>query len=214
MKKFTKAGAKFAAAAAVSLMALGYTTSVWAEESSGITNKETVFANIKGTRTESLSNILFKSTKDKTINEASALRIQNVDELNLVNEDEHGLYIGNRTYAFENAEGIGINVEKSQANFDIEQGLVIDCRATSNKNAEGIGINVNGGQANFDINGYFGVLAQGFIQGTEANVSMRAWAFLEKKAARRLRLNPSILKRVTGIIGKILQKIGKLLQER
>ena len=187
MKKFTKAGAKFAAAAAVSLMALGYTTSVWAEESSGITNKETVFANIKGTRTESLSNILFKSTKDKTINEASALRIQNVDELNLVNEDEHGLYIGNRTYAFENAEGIGINVEKSQANFDIEQGLVIDCRATSNKNAEGIGINVNGGQANFDINGYFGVLAQGFIQGTEANVSMRAVGFSGEKGSSQIK---------------------------
>lgn len=32
MKKFTKAGAKFAAAAAVSVMALGYTTSVWAED--------------------------------------------------------------------------------------------------------------------------------------------------------------------------------------
>ena len=187
MKKFTKAGAKFAAAAAVSVMALGYTTSVWAEESSGITNKETVFANIKGTRTESLSNILFKSTKDKTINEASALRIQNVDELNLVNEDEHGLYIGNRTYAFENAEGIGINVEKSQANFDIEQGLVIDCRATSNKNAEGIGINVNGGQANFDINGYFGVLAQGFIQGTEANVSMRAVGFSGEKGSSQIK---------------------------
>ena len=187
MKKFTKAGAKFAAAAAVSVMALGYTTSVWAEESSGLTNKETVFANIKGTRTESLSNILFKSTKDKTINEASALRIQNVDELNLVNEDEHGLYIGNRTYAFENAEGIGINVEKSQANFDIEQGLVIDCRATSNKNAEGIGINVNGGQANFDINGYFGVLAQGFIQGTEANVSMRAVGFSGEKGSSQIK---------------------------
>ena len=187
MKKFTKAGAKFAAAAAVSVMALGYTTSVWADESSGITNKETVFANIKGTRTESLSNILFKSTKDKTINEASALRIQNVDELNLVNEDEHGLYIGNRTYAFENAEGIGINVEKSQANFDIEQGLVIDCRATSNKNAEGIGINVNGGQANFDINGYFGVLAQGFIQGTEANVSMRAVGFSGEKGSSQIK---------------------------
>ena len=126
-------------------------------------------------------------TKDKTINEASALRIQNVDELNLVNEDEHGLYIGNRTYAFENAEGIGINVEKSQANFDIEQGLVIDCRATANKNAEGIGINVNGGQANFDINGYFGVLAQGFIQGTEANVSMRAVGFSGEKGSSQIK---------------------------
>lgn len=103
MKKFTKVGAKFAAAAAVSVMALGYTTSVWAEENTEIKREETVYANIKGTQTESLSDIRFKSTKDKTINEASALRIKNVDELNLVNEDEHGLYIGNHTYAFENA---------------------------------------------------------------------------------------------------------------
>ena len=97
------------------------------------------------------------------------------------------MYIGNRTYAFENAEGIGINVEKSQANFDIEQGLVIDCRATANKNAEGIGINVNGGQANFDINGYFGVLAQGFIKGTEANVSMRAVGFSGEKGSSQIK---------------------------
>ncbi len=197
MKKFTKAGAKFAAAAAVSVMALGYTTSVWAEENTEIKREETVYVNIKGTRTESLSNIRFKSTKDKTINEASALRIQNVDELNLVNEDEHGLYIGNRTYAFENAEGIGINVEKSQANFDIEQGLVIDCRATANKNAEGIGINVKDAQANFDIKGAFHVTAVGVIEANEqsqgvgrepeANVSMKAVGFYGENGSSQIK---------------------------
>ena len=161
MKKFTKAGAKFAAAAAVSVMALGYTTSVWAEENTEIKREETVYANIKGTQTESLSNIRFKSTKDKTINEASALRIQNVDELNLVNEDEHGLYIGNHTYAFENAEGIGINVEKSQANFNIKGGLSVE--------ANGIIIDPEEN-----------VQSQGIVREPEANVSMKAVGFYGK----------------------------------
>ena len=53
MKKFTKAGAKFAAAAAVSVMALGYTTSVWAEENT-VVKIEKEFADIKGTQTVSL----------------------------------------------------------------------------------------------------------------------------------------------------------------
>lgn len=164
MKKFTKAGAKFAAAAAVSVMALGYTTSVWAEENTEIKREETVFANIKGTQTESLSNIRFKSTKDKTINEASALRIQNVDELNLVNEDEHGLYIGNHTYAFENAEGIGINVEKSQANFNIKGGLSVE--------ANGIIIDPEEN-----------VQSQGIVREPEANVSMKAVGFYGKNGS-------------------------------
>ena len=164
MKKFTKAGAKFAAAAVVSVMALGYTTSVWAEESSGITNKETVFANIKGTQTDSLSDIRFKSTKDKTINETSALRIRNVDELNLVNEDEHGLYIGNHTYAFENAEGIGINVENSQSNFNIKCGLSVE--------ANGIIIDPEEN-----------VQSQGIVREPEANVSMKAVGFYGKNGS-------------------------------
>lgn len=164
MKKFTKAGAKFAAAAVVSVMALGYTTSVWAEESSGITNKETVFANIKGTQTDSLSDIRFKSTKDKTINETSALRIRNVDELNLVNEDEHGLYIGNHTYAFENAEGIGINVENSQSNFNIKGGLSVE--------ANGI-----------IIDSEENVQSQGIVREPEANVSMKAVGFYGKNGS-------------------------------
>lgn len=112
MKKFTKAGAKFAAAAAVSVMALGYTTSVWAED-------------IKDSYT------------------ATGLDIHNGEQLNI--SEKNGLFIG--------------------------------CRAIAKKNAEGIGINVNGAQADFDINGHFGVLAQGCIEGTEANVSIKAVGF-------------------------------------
>lgn len=112
MKRFTKAGAKFAAAAAVSVMALGYTTSVWA-------------ADIKDSYT------------------ATGLDIHNGEQLNI--SEKNGLFIG--------------------------------CRAIAKKNAEGIGINVNGVQADFDINGHFGVLAQGCIEGTEANVSIKAVGF-------------------------------------
>lgn len=112
MKKFTKAGAKFAAAAAVSVMALGYTTSVWAED-----------------------------IKDSY--KATGLDIDNGEQLNI--SEKNGLFIG--------------------------------CRAIAKKNAEGIGINVNGAQADFDINGHFGVLAQGCIEGTEANVSIKAVGF-------------------------------------
>ena len=112
MKKFTKAGTKFAAAAAVSVMALGYTTSVWAED-------------IKDSYT------------------ATGLDIHNGEQLNI--SEKNGLFIG--------------------------------CRAIAKKNAEGIGINVNGVQADFDINGHFGVLAQGCIEGTEANVSIKAVGF-------------------------------------
>lgn len=112
MKKFTKAGAKFAAAAAVSVMALGYTTSVWAED-------------IKDSYT------------------ATGLDIHNGEQLNI--SEKNGLFIG--------------------------------CRAIAKKNAEGIGINVNGVQADFEINGHFGVLAQGCIEGTETNVSIKAVGF-------------------------------------
>lgn len=118
MKKFTKAGAKFAAAAAVSVMALGYTTSVWAED-------------IKDSCT------------------AIGLDINNGDKRNI--SEKKGLFIG--------------------------------CRAIAKKNAEGIGINVNGAQADFDINGHFGVLAQGCIEGTEANVSIKAVGFSGEKGS-------------------------------
>lgn len=118
MKKFTKAGAKFAAAAAVSVMALGYTTSVWAED-------------IKDSYT------------------ATGLDIDNGERLNI--SEKNGLFIG--------------------------------CRAIAKKKAEGIGINVNGAQADFDINGHFGVLAQGCIEGTEANVSIKAVGFSGEKGS-------------------------------
>ena len=139
MKKFTKAGAKFAAAAAVSVMALGYTTSVWAEENTVVEiGKE--FAG----KTVSLPSIYFSSEKADNV-KGIGLDIHNVEKLNIINKDEGRLDICSR--------------------------------AISNKNAVGIGINVNGAQANFDINGYFGVLAQGVIKGTEANVSMKAVGF-------------------------------------
>ena len=122
MKKFTKAGAKFAAAAAVSVMALGYTTSVWAED-------------IKDSYT------------------ATGLDIHNGEQLNI--SEKNGLFIG--------------------------------CRAIAKKNAEGIGINVNGAQADFDIKGAFGVMANGFIKGTEANVSMRAVGFSGKNGSSQIK---------------------------
>lgn len=118
MKKFTKAGAKFAASAVVSVMALGYTTSVWAED-------------IKDSYT------------------ATGLDIDNGEQLNI--SEKNGLFIG--------------------------------CRAIAKKKAEGIGINVNGAQADFDINGHFGVLAQGCIEGTEANVSIKAVGFSGEKGS-------------------------------
>lgn len=118
MKNFSKNGAKFAAAAAVSVMALGYTTSVWAED-------------IKDSYT------------------ATGLDIDNGEQRNI--SEKNGLFIG--------------------------------CRAIAKKNAEGIGINVNGAQADFDINGHFGVLAQGCIEGTEANVSIKAVGFSGEKGS-------------------------------
>lgn len=118
MKNFSKNGAKFAAAIAMSVMALGYTTSVWAED-------------IKDSYT------------------ATGLDIDNGEQLNI--SEKNGLFIG--------------------------------CRAIAKKKAEGIGINVNGAQADFDINGHFGVLAQGCIEGTEANVSIKAVGFSGEKGS-------------------------------
>ena len=118
MKNFSKNGAKFAAAVAMSVMALGYTTSVWAED-------------IKDSYT------------------ATGLDIDNGEQLNI--SEKNGLFIG--------------------------------CRAIAKKKAEGIGINVNGAQADFDINGHFGVLAQGCIEGTEANVSIKAVGFSGEKGS-------------------------------
>ena len=159
MKKFTKAGAKFAAAAAVSVMALGYTTSVWAEENKVVEmGKE--FAGIKGTQTVSLSNIEagFKNEDENEIKdsyEATGLYIHNSDKLNIINKDEGGVDIFSH--------------------------------AIANKNTVCIGISVKEAQANFDINGYFDMLAKGFIEGTEANVSMRAVGFSGEKGSSQIK---------------------------
>ena len=139
MKKLTKAGAKFAAAAAVSVMALGYTTSVWAEE-----NKVVEMGKEFAGKTVSLQSIYFSSEKADNV-KGIGLDIHDVEKLNIINKDEGRLDICSR--------------------------------AIAKKNAEGIGINVNGAQADFDINGHFGVLAQGCIEGTEANVSIKAVGF-------------------------------------
>ena len=154
MKKFTKAGAKFAAAAAVSVMALGYTTSVWAAENT-VVETGTAFADIKGTQTESLPSIYFSSKTKADEVKGIGLDIHNVDKLNLINSDEGGLFIGGRANAYKKSEGIGVHVKDAQANFD--------------------------------INGDFGVLAQGFIKGTEANVSMRAVGFSGKNGSSQIK---------------------------
>lgn len=155
MKNFSKSGVKLAAAVAMSVLAMGYTTSVWAAEDTVVTKEETVFKDIKGTRTEILHDIRYRNSgvdeeKPDEV-KASALGIYNSEKLNIVNDSAEGLYIG--------------------------------CQAIAKKNAEGIGINVNGAQADFDINGHFGVLAQGCIEGTEANVSIKAVGFSGEKGS-------------------------------
>lgn len=155
MKNFSKNGVKLAAAVAMSVLAMGYTTSVWAAEDTVVTKEETVFKDIKGTRTEILHDIRYRNSgvdeeKPDEV-KASALGIYNSEKLNIVNDSAEGLYIG--------------------------------CQAIAKKNAEGIGINVNGAQADFDINGHFGVLAQGCIEGTEANVSIKAVGFSGEKGS-------------------------------
>lgn len=155
MKNFSKSGVKLAAAVAMSVLAMGYTTSVWAAEDTVVTKEETVFKDIKGTRTEILHDIRYRNSgvdeeKPDEV-KASALGIYNSEKLNIVNDSAEGLYIG--------------------------------CQAIAKKNAEGIGVNVNGAQADFDINGHFGVLAQGCIEGTEANVSIKAVGFSGEKGS-------------------------------
>lgn len=122
MKSFSKNGAKFAAAVAMSVMALGYTTSVWADESAGITKEETVFKNIKGTQTEILNDILYRSNKADEV-KATALGIYNVEKLNI--NSEKGLIIGCQAIATKNAEGIGIHVKDAQADFKINGNFVV-----------------------------------------------------------------------------------------
>ena len=123
MKKFTKAGAKFAAVAVVSVMALGYTTSVWATENTLVKiGKE--FADIKGTQTVSLPSIYFSAEKADNV-KGIGLDIHNVEKLNIINSDEGGLFIGGRANAYKKSEGIGINVKDAQTDFDIKGALVV-----------------------------------------------------------------------------------------
>ena len=120
MKKFTKAGAKFAATAAVSVMALGYTTSVWAEENTVVETGKT-FA---GTQTESLPSIYFSSEKADNV-KGIGLDIHDVEKLKLINSDEGGLFIGARANAYKKGESVGIAVKDAQADFDIKDNLFV-----------------------------------------------------------------------------------------
>ena len=162
MKKFTKAGAKFAAAAAVSVMALGYTTSVWAEENTVVEiGKE--FAG----KTVSLPSIYFSSEKADNV-KGIGLDIHNVEKLNLINSDEGGLVIGSHAKAYKKSEGIGVHVKDAQANFDINgafgvmaNGVIIDPEADEQ--------------------------SQGVVKGTEANVSIRAVGFSGKNGSSQIK---------------------------
>lgn len=128
MKNFSKNGAKFAAAIAMSVMALGYTTSVWAAENTEVTETGKAFENIKGTQTEILNEIRYRSNKADEV-KAIGLDIHNAEKLNIVNGDEGGLFIGSRAYAYKKGESIGIQVKDAQADFNIKGNFVwqADC---------------------------------------------------------------------------------------
>lgn len=167
MKKFTKAGAKFAAAAAVSVMALGYTTSVWAEENTVVEiGKE--FADIKGTQTESLPSIYFSSKTKADEVKGIGLDIHNVDKLNLINSDEGGLFIGGRAKAYKKSEGIGVHVKDAQVDFDIKNGLFVQ--------ANGV---IEAPEANEQ--------SQGVGREPEANVSMKAVGFYGENGSSQIK---------------------------
>lgn len=121
MKKFTKAGAKFAAAAAVSVMALGYTTSVCAEDNTVVKiGKE--FADIKGTQTENMSDIFLPFEPAKNV-QGIGLDIHNVEKLNLINSDELWVVVIRASAnAHKKGESVGIAVKDAQADFDIKDG--------------------------------------------------------------------------------------------
>lgn len=158
MKNFSKNGAKFAAAVAMSVMALGYTTSVWAAEDTVVTKEETVFKDIKGTRTEILHDIRYRNSgvdeeKPDEV-KASALGIYNSEKLNIVNDSAEGLYIA--------------------------------CQAIAKKNAEGIGVHIKDSQADFKITSDFIVQAHGAIRGNEENVSMKAVGFYGENGSSQI----------------------------
>ena len=161
MKNFSKNGAKFAAAVAMSVMALGYTTSVWADESAGITKEETVFENIKGTQTEILNDILYRSNKADEV-KATALDIHDVEKKNFINSDQDGLFIGCQAMAYKNAEGIGVHVKDAQADFKINGNFVVQASGVISEKEEE---------------------ASGVIGGTEENVSIKAVGFSGEKGS-------------------------------
>lgn len=167
MKNFTKAGAKFAAAVAMSVMALGYTTSVWADESAGITKEETVFKNIKGTQTEILNDILYRSNKADEV-KATALDIHDIEKKNFINSDQDGLFIGCQAMAYKNAEGIGVHVKDAQADFKIKGNFVVQASGVISEKEEE---------------------ASGVIGGTEENVSMKAVGFYGENGSSQIEAN-------------------------
>ena len=171
MKKFSKNGAKFAAAIAMSVMALGYTTSVWAAESAGITKEETIFKNIKGTQTEILNDILYRSNKADEV-KATALDIHDVEKKNFINSDQDGLFIGCQAMAYKNAEGIGVHVKDSQADFKIKGKFVVESSGAISEPEE---------EASMKANGVIG--------GTEAAVSMKAVGFYGENGSSKIEAN-------------------------
>ena len=167
MKNFSKNGAKFAAAVAMSVMALGYTTSVWADESAGITKEETIFKNIKGTQTEILNDILYRSNKADEV-KATALDIHDVEKKNFINSDQDGLFIGCQAMAYKNAEGIGVHVKDAQADFKIKGNFVVQASGVISEKEEE---------------------ASGVIGGTEENVSMKAVGFYGENGSSKIEAN-------------------------
>lgn len=165
MKNFSKNGAKFAAAIAMSVMALGYTTSVWADESAVVTKEETVFKNIKGTQTEILNDILYRSNKADEV-KATALDIHDVEKKNFINSDQDGLFIGCQAIATKNAEGIGVHVKDAQADFKIKGNFVVQASGVISEKEEE---------------------ASGVIGGTEENVSMKAVGFYGENGSSQIK---------------------------
>ena len=158
MKSFSKNGAKFAAAVAMSVMALGYTTSVWADESAGITKEETVFKNIKGTQTEILNDILYRSNEADEV-KATALDIHDVEKKNFINSDQDGLFISCQAMAYKNAEGIGVHVKDSQADFKIKGNFVVQAsgaikgtEAAVSRTAKAVGFYGENGSSQIEAN--------------------------------------------------------------
>lgn len=171
MKKFSKNGVKFAAAVAMSVMALGYTTSVWAAENKGVTKEETVFKDIKGTRTEFLNDIFYSSKKADEV-KTNALYIYNVEKLNIINNSEDRLVISGHAIAYKNAEGIGVHVKDSQADFKIDGDFVVESSGAISEPEE---------EASMKANGVIG--------GTEATVRMRAVGFYGENGSSQIEAN-------------------------